>query len=1237
MFGGSGKIGLGGGAAGKRNLNAPTINRAGRPSMCGGPRASSVIPSAAISSPSTSSMQVEESFALARENTLNFGMAIKLAPDLAEEIKRLEAQGVGARMKFDANPSNSNGNVIQVGDKIFRFTWSEDSGDLCDIYEGRQSGEDGDGLFVESGGTWRKLNVERELDESTKNHVKRRSEEAERKYKSRNVLFDTPEKFRRDTVINMMGEDPKTIVLDHQNPPMKSQVKAIAAAENNPWRNFKNRKEPPFKKARVEPPSGGPPKSAYKSGFSTTTLLKGKIPSSSPLSSRPDQVSPLGSGNLMKGRTNVIDVAPTQNMNNISNSDKEMHSRLPHSIIRDKSKNNRNTEAKPADLKSLVTSLLQEHQPRGMSFKALEKAIGDVMPNSARQIEPVLKQVAVFKAPGRYCLKAVEEKESFKEPPSQIGSSEEHPLSQSIFRHFPSILLHLVFSWCTSAFYWDSNVIFTFSFPETNCPHESPPPQKFDQLPAQDPNCIMTTLPNNDEGQVELNGTPLHTIDITEKIDILQNSPQQLSDKKFSDNSGGLAGSSSDSGSDSESDSSDSDSDSESHSRSKSQSPVRTSSDSESDASISSKQASDEDVDIMSDDDKESKHNLLDSVQSHPDDECIDIGTYEMQDDLHSTDIIEIEKDSPEDGRPGVNYLYPNNEGEEHVVEIRPSSTDHHESQERDRRACDGPENTVSVSISKGKFKKHHDGRHSDGRTHDRKRFKSKNLSQPVSGTISSLFGDSPDHSSPDHSSPDRPLQGPEKTPINVMGDRATSDGNNDSNVQMVINQVLSNRPVPDSQQKVQRSFEACVLTEAPSGEKWPDSLDRGAKYSERGFNAEAHREGGLVSERRPAKFSSEGVGDKRATMRESHHRKPETLGKVKEAGPHSNSHMGYSPKENNASTTDRLPVTNGRGSVLRREYSDLELGEFREPVQGVTPLPKKQFERENSFKQMETKPTDSDCRNSDPSKGRPPNSKITAYSGAKSSPKKSSENYADDLTKSHHKSTRPLDQYHLSCGDHMDTGSQHNKLSEMSSESRFADAGMGRARSLEVSGDIPRRMHVNSTEQQPDPVRGLEPHTTSGSKKQKNPNVVGESNGRRKDAFLACSNDGGQKKKEFSIDDNSLYGKYEKEEPELKGPVKDASQYKDYVKEYQEKYGSYYSLNKILESYRDEFSKLGKDLEAYKGRDMKRYHDTLKQMRSSFHQCGERHKRQKKIFLVLYEELKHLKQMIKDYAVLHK
>lgn len=78
--------------------------------------------------------------------------------------------------------------VIDVGGKDFRFTWSREPGDLCDIYEERQSSEDGNGLLVESGCAWRKLNVQRILDESTMNHVKMRSEEAERKLKSRKYV-----------------------------------------------------------------------------------------------------------------------------------------------------------------------------------------------------------------------------------------------------------------------------------------------------------------------------------------------------------------------------------------------------------------------------------------------------------------------------------------------------------------------------------------------------------------------------------------------------------------------------------------------------------------------------------------------------------------------------------------------------------------------------------------------------------------------------------------------------------------------------------------------------------------------------------------------------------------------------------------------------------------------------------------------------------------------------------------
>ncbi|KAL0319350.1 UNVERIFIED_CONTAM: hypothetical protein Sangu_2091200 [Sesamum angustifolium] len=903
--------------------------------------------------------------------------------------------------------------------------------------------------------------------------------------------------------------------LDHQSPSVRNQMKALAAAESTPWRNFKHRKEPPFKKPKSDPASGGPPKSVYKSGLPVTTLSKGKLSAGSPLSGQLEQHgapgSPMGSGNLVKGHTIVPDVAPTQPMNKTAGSDREMHSRLPSSTIREKPpKHNKNTEAKPADLRSLMISLLLEHQSKGMSLKALEKAIGDAMPNSARQIEPILKQIATFQAPGRYFLKTGVEMDGLKKPPSQIGSSPE--------------IYH----------------------------RQSPAPQKFDQLPAQDPIFSIKTAAA-DEEQGELNSPPVHTTDTTEKIDILHDSPDQYSDKKVSNNSEALAGSSSDSGSDSdsESDSSDSGSDSGSHSKSKSQSPVgsrsESSSDSESDASSSSKEASDE----------------------HQDD--------------HVSDAVEIEKDSPEDDhdaeRPPADYLFPNKEGEQRVEEIRPSFPDHHEQQERpvserntygvDFLVTDDSKKDQSGTnerSSKGKSKRRFDDKHSDEKIHNKKRLKSKNSNEPVAGTIHSLFGESPCNSSPD-----KPLQGPDKGPINLSFNRTTRDGTNDPNSQTGFNQVLPTRYVSDSHQPGQRSYEARGWTEAPSGEKRPgkhDSLDHGVKYSERslqtnevfrvqkGFNTEGQSEDGLVSERRQMKFSSEGVGDKHATLAESHYRKPDVLGKVKEAGT-SNSYMGYSPKDNNTSNTDRSPVMNGRGSLLRREHSDLELGEFREPFHDETPGPKKQFERKSSFKQLDDNPVNSECWNSDFSRGKPPN-KITGDSGKLSPPnseaavsgipggpskRKDPEHYVDDLARPHHKGTRPLHQHHQPWGDHIEVGLQHNKAPEVSNKSRFSEVGPGQGPNLEAYGDTSRKVSVNSTEQQHDPIRGVGSYTKKESKKQK-PNMVGDSNDRRKDASVTESIDGAQRKKECSSDENSCsYTKYEKEEPELKGPIKDASQ----------------------------------------------------------------------------------------------
>lgn len=754
----------------------------------------------------------------------------------------------------------------------------------------------------------------------------------------------------------------------------------------------------------------------------------------------------------------------------------------------------------------------------------------------------------------------------------------------------PRLLLVSIWFYCGTL-----NIKYVCSSPEINH-DQSPAPQKFEQLPGQDPSIYMITDANNEE-QGELNPTPTHTADIIEKIGT-QNSPENLSDKNVSNNSEGVAGSSSDSGSDSDSDSdsSDSGSDSGSPSKSKSRSPVGSrsgsSSDSDSDASSSSKQASDEDVDIMtSGDEKESKHKLQDpdpaslrdpGLWNNLDNDSIDIGNSEVQDNLFGDIEIDIEKDSPERDHgaemPTANHLFASKEGEEPTEVIKPSSPDHYEQQESrvsERKGYDGSGSTVNDGFKhgqsgnqgrslKGNSKRRSDDKHLDERTHSKKKSKSKNSIEPVSGTINSLFGESPYNVSPD-----RPLQGADTQPADLIEDRTNRNDTIYPDLQTGPNhQVISHRPVPNSQQTAQRSSEARGWAETPSGEKRPgkhNSLDRGVKYSDRslqsiedpliqkGFNTDAQIEDGLLNEQRQLKFSTEGVGDKHAPMIEPNTRKSEMTGKVKETGPSSNSYRGYSPKSNNPNTADRPPVTNGRNGVLRREYSDLELGEFREPFHEEAPASKKQFERKNSFKQLENKQMDAEYWNSDFSGGKTSN-KIPVDLGKLSPPnadavissnpegpfrKKSQENYVDDLTRPHHRSSRPLDAHHQPRGD---LNSQQNTVPEVSGKTRFAEGGMGRAASIEAYGDTSRKFPADSTEQQHDPIRGVEPRATKQSKKQK-PNRTSVSNDRRIDA-LTGSSDSHQKKKLSSSDETSCsFTKFEKEEPELKGPIRDISQ----------------------------------------------------------------------------------------------
>ncbi|MFS7974438.1 putative occludin domain-containing protein [Helianthus anomalus] len=1066
MYGGSAKLGgrgRGGGPV-KRNIHSAfqpsSVQRPSTTPAGAGHRNRSTTPAAAAATTSTA----EESFSLVRNNPLNFGMIIRLTPVLIEEIKRLEAEGGVARMRFDSSANNPNGNVINVGDKEFRFTWSQETGDLCDIYEERRTG-DGDGLLVESGGAWRKLNVQRELDESVKNHVKMRTVEAERKHKSR-----------------------KAIILDHKNPSMKNQMKALAAAEvNNAWRgSYKQKKDLPFKKTKPETSSAVIPiKSGGKAGFSSSTPSKVRA-STSPLQMTPEQsgvpLSPLRSNNVNKLHANREDATLTQSSKeNTSTSEREMFNRVPvpAGIVQNKPGSNERFGNKPTDLQSLLISLLMG-KPQGMNLKALEKAIGETIPKSVKQIEPILKKIAVFQAPGRYILKPDVELESVKNPLFESGSS-----------------------------------------PENNNHHREATTAPESSFPSRTDDVTET------EQASHLISKPYEDLNILENNDIGNPSPEALSDKKVSHNNEDHAVSSSRSGSESDSESDSSDSESNSRSPVGSKSGNSSDSDSDSDASLNSKQGSDEDVDIMSDDDKEPNQN------EQPFNHELGYAQHNM---------LDLEKDLFEDNKDEENY----------ADDTKNLFNNHLHHQESEVHGHAKKVVSRSNTSKRGSDEKHFD------ESENAKRLKSGNRSR---------------------SSVSRSPDGP-RMMGRTVGDLSDYDYENVNNREFLGNSTL------DSPRSGPRSIDLNARAKPPA------DMDNIVRFSERDpqdnrVNKETRDEDGQPKDRRPPKNS----GGKPPG---SHLKKHGALiGKNKEPELLSTSQIKNSPADLKKST-----VINGRGPALQRELSDLEMGELRENWHE-----EKRFGRNNSFKQSENK-SSSDYWNLDESTVKP-NDVVNL-------PKKVvSDDHVDDFTRSNGKQS-------LSRTDHLKSGSQNDK-------GKHNEAG---SEGYTVNTESQRKGHVGGPhkhEKQVMPTKDKKRHKSKD---------IGE---KKKDFRLINSRDNSEtKRREMeSCSDDSItsYIKYEKDEPEMKGPIRDISQYNEYVQEYHEKYDCYNTLNKILESYRNEFQTFGRDLELAKGRDIERYNKILEQLMESYRQCGMKHKRLKKIFVVLHHELQHLKEMIRDFV----
>ncbi|CAH8301135.1 unnamed protein product [Eruca vesicaria subsp. sativa] len=389
--GGRGRGGGGGGGRGRnRNLLPPPTNRHSSASLR--ERNTTSVKAAA-----SSSRTVEETLSIVpREVPPAFGMTIRLAPDLMEEIKRVEAQGGTAKIKFDALPNSSTGNIINVGGKEFKFTWCREPGNLCDIYEEHQSGEDGNGVLVEAGCARRKLNVQRTLDESTTSHLKMLSVEAEQRTKSHKLIV----------------LDPATA-----SPSLKKQLTRAEA----PWRmSNKQKKEPPPKKRKVDPAPVviGGPKPSFRPEASTTSVKNRLSASLGPSpSNQYDTPSSCGTGNIAKTHADNV---KTRGGESMVASEKDL-STWESNALRNTSGRQETNVNEEIDLHVLLDDLLKEAP---MSLKALAKAVGDRTPNEAKLIETILKKIANFQAPGSF-LKPGADLEIYKSHSTDSKSSPE--------------------------------------------------------------------------------------------------------------------------------------------------------------------------------------------------------------------------------------------------------------------------------------------------------------------------------------------------------------------------------------------------------------------------------------------------------------------------------------------------------------------------------------------------------------------------------------------------------------------------------------------------------------------------------------------------------------------------------------------------------------------------------------------------------------------------------------------
>ncbi|CAK9875194.1 unnamed protein product [Sphagnum jensenii] len=331
-----------------------------------------------------------------------FAMAIRLTPEVLEDLKRAETEDVKCEMKFGVTPA---GHVIKVGDEEYKFSSAPEPGDLCDIYEEQQRGEDGNGVLKEAGSVWRKLSVLRILNASEKDRVKNRSKEAERQQKSRKYVFSIHHIIGQKSIQNghmcaalflafaHFSSAPVVPIAKPKPAPTTAAMLATARAAKAASVTSPELLPPIRPQTAILPPSKGRP--AVEEGDSVPVPVKTSIVAQN--------------NNTPSPATTTSDTGVAPKAGGV---------------------------VSPSELRNCLITLLTDN-PKGLTIKAVEKALGEAMPHvkpERKTIEKAIKAIASYHAPGKYMLK---EGVSFAKPSPGSGRC---PVTESMPSYKPESL-----------------------------------------------------------------------------------------------------------------------------------------------------------------------------------------------------------------------------------------------------------------------------------------------------------------------------------------------------------------------------------------------------------------------------------------------------------------------------------------------------------------------------------------------------------------------------------------------------------------------------------------------------------------------------------------------------------------------------------------------------------------------------------------------------------------------------